>query len=58
MFVDGPNHDAEPQRSRDAEIDERLSNLGWTVVRVRYDGDWLATAKTYRWVFGPGRSAA
>jgi superfamily II DNA/RNA helicase len=57
VFVDGPHHDVEPQRSRDAVVNERLGNLGWTVVRVRHDDDWRAITAAYRWVFGPGRTA-
>jgi hypothetical protein len=42
VFVDGPVHDGARQAERDAEAEERLADIVWDVVRVRYDDDWSA----------------
>jgi len=56
VFVDGPHHDEAIRQQRDDEAGERLENLGWTVVRIRHDDDWMTIADNYQWLFGPGRS--
>jgi very-short-patch-repair endonuclease len=57
VFVDGPHHDAAAIKERDARAEERLFDLGWLVIRFRYDEDWEQIVKANRSVFGPGRSA-
>jgi len=57
VFVDGPHHDDAVRRLRDEQASDRLQDLGWTVVRVRYDEDWHALAERHAWLFGPGRTA-
>lgn len=58
VFIDGPHHDDAGRQQRDEQAGERLEDLGWTVVRVRYDDDWTVIAEQYEWLFGPGRSTA
>jgi ATP-dependent helicase YprA (DUF1998 family)/very-short-patch-repair endonuclease len=52
VFVDGPHHDDPDQRRQDQEADSRLGDLGWTVIRLRYDDDWSSALDRYAWVFG------
>jgi hypothetical protein len=49
VFVDGPVHDA---TERDDAAEERLSDLGWMIVRVRHDEDWAAVVARFPSVFG------
>jgi hypothetical protein len=53
IFVDGPHHDEPRQRTRDADLDERLEDLGRIPIRFRYDADWTAIFRRYPSVFGP-----
>jgi superfamily II DNA/RNA helicase/tRNA A-37 threonylcarbamoyl transferase component Bud32 len=55
VFVDGPVHDDDRAAQRDADVDERLENLGWFVIRIRHDDNWEDVARRYRTVFGEGR---
>ena len=55
VFLDGPQHDTGRTAERDSEATERLYDVGWNVVRVRYDGDWEQAAAQHRSVFGAGR---
>lgn len=57
VFVDGPIHDAGRQRERDSEVEADLRDLGWNVVRFRYDGDWDEVARSYPSVFGATASS-
>lgn len=52
IYVDGPDHDTPHQRKQDTEIDIRLADAGFTVIRFRYDADWKAIASKYSSVFG------
>ncbi|GAB7190242.1 DEAD/DEAH box helicase [Kineococcus sp. NUM-3379] len=52
VFVDGPVHDAAFLAARDADVEDRLFDEGWMVVRVRHDGDWNDTVAAYPSVFG------
>ncbi|MGI8631830.1 MAG: Zn-binding domain-containing protein, partial [Solirubrobacterales bacterium] len=54
VFVDGPVHDSAAQVQRDVRAEERLIDLGWAVVRVRYDDDWSTVVARFPSVFGPG----
>ncbi|MDX5318144.1 MAG: DUF1998 domain-containing protein, partial [Actinomycetes bacterium] len=56
VFVDGPVHDGARQAERDAEAEERLADIGWDVIRVRYDDDWSAVVARHRSTFGAGRA--
>jgi hypothetical protein len=55
VFVDGPVHDSPHQAERDAAAQERLRDLGWSALRVRYDDDWNTHVSKYETVYGPGR---
>jgi very-short-patch-repair endonuclease len=55
VFVDGPAHDGAAAAERDADAAERLEDLGWYVVRFRYDDDWPSIIAANRSVFGEGR---
>ena len=55
VFVDGPAHDGATAAERDADAAERLEDLGWYVVRFRYDDDWPSIIAANRSVFGEGR---
>jgi very-short-patch-repair endonuclease len=56
VFVDGPVHDAPTNAERDGAADERLVDLGWTVVRFPYDADWSEITDRFPSVFGSPRS--
>lgn len=52
VFIDGPHHDGPAQTERDAAAEDRLIDLGWTVIRFRHDDDWAAVAARLPSVFG------
>lgn len=54
IFVDGPHHDGAVQQLTDSAAEERLANLGWTVLRFRYDGDWAGQIIAMPSIFGQG----
>ncbi|WP_337973995.1 DEAD/DEAH box helicase [Cellulomonas sp. NTE-D12] len=56
LFVDGPVHDHDSQRERDAAAQERLEDAGWMVVRVRHDDAWTAVVAQYPSIFGTPKS--
>ncbi len=56
IFVDGPHHDAAYVAQRDEQAEDRLMELGWLVIRFRYDEEWEQTVRRYPSVFGSGRS--
>ncbi|MGH9114987.1 MAG: helicase-related protein, partial [Acidimicrobiales bacterium] len=58
VFVDGPTHDTPTATERDRSADDRLADLGWTVVRFPHDGDWEAIAARFPSVFGEARTVA
>ena len=53
VFVDGPDNADVPGRDEDAE--DELRDLGWSVVRVPYGGDYAQIVKKYPSVFGTSR---
>ncbi|MFF3755039.1 DEAD/DEAH box helicase [Streptomyces sp. NPDC002018] len=55
VFVDGPHHDHAETTLRDEEAAERLKEIGWEVVRIRYDDDWSKAVADYPSVFGEAR---
>ena len=57
VFVDGPHHDHTAVGERDAAAEDRLADLGWLVIRFRYDEEWDKIVRKYPNVFGPGRGA-
>lgn len=52
VFVDGPVHDTDRQSKLDRDVQDRLEDAGWLVVRVRHDDDWAAVVGKYPSVFG------
>ncbi len=52
VYIDGPDHDHANIQQKDVEIAACLEqNLGVTVIRFRYDGDWAATTAQHPHVF-------
>ncbi len=55
VYIDGPHHDGQAQKTLDAEITQRLEDAGFTVVRFATDQPaWGGITHEYSWVFGPG----
>lgn len=52
IYVDGPHHDETKQREKDESIQDDLEDYGYTVIRFRYDEDWLPILQRYPGVFG------
>ena len=57
VYIDGPPHDHPERAERDAQKQEAMANLGYTVLRFRHDEDWGPIIKKYPGVFGAGGSA-
>jgi very-short-patch-repair endonuclease len=53
IFVDGPDNGDAPGRDDDAE--DELRDLGWSVLRIPYGGDYSQIVKRYPSVFGTSR---
>ena len=59
VYIDGPHHEEESQRTLDEEITRRLENMGGFMV-VRFSTDqtsWKPIIDKYTWVFGSGKLA-
>lgn len=56
IFVDGPVHERGDVAERDAAAEDRLWDLGWTVLRLTYSDDWAATVRARSDIFGEGRN--
>jgi very-short-patch-repair endonuclease len=53
IYIDGPVHNQADIAAKDAQLEECLTfNLGLTVIRFRYDADWLSICKQYAYIFG------
>ena len=54
IYVDGPHHDYEKYKKIDAELNESMLNIGFTVIRFRHDDEsnWENIIKKYPNVFG------
>lgn len=53
IFIDGPAHDHANIAAADARIEECLTfDLGLSVLRFRYDDDWLAICRNHPAIFG------
>jgi very-short-patch-repair endonuclease len=52
VYIDGPIHDYPERQQRDAARQERLEDLGYTVLRFGHQGDWAATIARYPHIFG------
>lgn len=55
IYVDGPHHDHPERQMRDCDHDQRLDDLGYTVVRFHHRDDWAALLAKYEWLFGTAR---
>ncbi len=51
IYVDGPIHDYPDRQKRDAAQQERLEDLGYTVIRFGHRDDWAATVARYPHIF-------
>jgi very-short-patch-repair endonuclease len=57
VFVDGPHHESDTQEQKDAQIDRRLDELGYLVLRFPKDAaQWPAIFKNNADLFGPGKT--
>lgn len=52
VFIDGPAPDADRRCERDADAEERLLDLSWSVIRFPDGDDWAGIAGRYPSVFG------
>ncbi len=55
VFIDGPHHDNAHIAMRDSQARERLDDMGWSVITIRYDDDFTTKLAEYQSVFGQGR---
>lgn len=54
VFIDGPHHDTDSQKAKDAEANRKLEDLGFIVVRFPKEQDqWPAIFQTNADLFGP-----
>lgn len=57
VFIDGPHHETESQRARDAAINRELDDLGYIVVRFpKEQARWAAIFNSNADLFGPGKT--
>ena len=58
IYIDGPHHRRNAQKTLDAQITRRLEDAGFTVVRFTEDlSSWNRILSEYAWVFGSGHRA-
>lgn len=56
VFIDGPHHDTDSQKAKDAEANRKLEDLGFIVVRFPKEQDqWPAIFKANADLFGAGQ---
>ena len=59
IYIDGPVHEGQVQERVDAEINRRLQDAGYTVVRFPANRSaWNDKVREYAWVFGSGAEPA
>ena len=54
IHIDGPEHDSESQKRRDASLRESLSQLGWTNLVFHHsqvEHGWIQTIEQNDWIF-------
>jgi hypothetical protein len=55
VYIDGPAHDHEDIKAKDAQISDCLEmSLGVTVIRFHYLADWLSIVEQHPHIFGTG----
>src|SRR5262249_16873370 len=52
IFVDGPPHDEADIMLKDQEINKRLMEAGYIVIRFHHKDDWLLAFRKHPAVFG------
>lgn len=52
IFIDGRHHVYEHRKKSDSELDRRLKDAGYEVIRFTTEVPWEETARTYSFVFG------
>jgi very-short-patch-repair endonuclease len=52
IYIDGPPHDFDDRRRRDADRTEAMEDAGYTVIRFHHQDDWNATLARYPHLFG------
>ena len=52
IYIDGPHHDFPERQQRDAIQSERMEDMGYTVIRFGYEGDWDKIIAKYPNIFG------
>ncbi len=58
VFIDGPHHDNKDQSALDIEQSECLEDLGYHVIRFRYEEDWDDIVGQYPDLFGVNEKGA
>jgi hypothetical protein len=59
IYIDGPHHEGNAQKTLDAAITACLEDAGFTVIRFTTDKSaWPEILAQYAWVFGPGSGSA
>ena len=52
IFIDGPHHDEEQQKEKDHDQEDDLEDVGYLVIRFRYDQEWKPIFSKFPDVFG------
>ena len=55
VYIDGPHHDGNAQKTLDTKVTKDLNDAGFTVIRFDTNqSTWPDILETYTWVFGSG----
>jgi superfamily II DNA/RNA helicase/very-short-patch-repair endonuclease len=52
IYIDGQVHDFSNKMEKDREVDARLDDLGWKVIRFRYNQNWQTIINQHPEIFG------
>jgi hypothetical protein len=58
VFIDGPHHDEPVRKQKDKEERQKLADLGYRVIIIRFDGSLADQVRQNTDVFGPGLQGA
>jgi len=59
VYIDGPHHEGNAQKTLDVAITARLEDAGFTVIRFTADKNkWPGIVAQHAWVFGSGSGSA